>query len=335
MLGLRPVLIGVALLLSSVLATARDAAPARVTPSGGPAARTSTGADLRIAVLSDLNESYGSTRYSSEVHSAARALIDRVHPDLVLITGDMVAGQMPNLRYSAMWDAFHAAVTEPLRAAGIPVAPAPGNHDASGYPEFAGERREYARQWTDARRVPAVSFVDRSNYPFRYSFRHRGALFVALDATRAGPIPASERAWVDGVLRTGPERVKLAYGHLPLHPVAHGRLGEVLGDERLEQAFAARGLTAYVSGHHHAYYPGVAGGIRQVAMPCLGGGQRVLKGTRGASKKALVVIDVENDAIARVDALEAPDFGTAVSRATLPPRIAHGRHLLIRDDLVP
>ena len=336
MLGFRPLLVFAALSLISVLAAARDAAAPQKPSSGGSAVTKLPRAEarLRIAVISDLNDGYGSTRYSTEVHAAAEALAERIKPDLVLVTGDMVAGQMPNLRYSAMWQGFHAAMTEPLRRAGIPVAPAPGNHDASGYPQFAAERAEYARQWNDASHLPAVSFVDRKNYPFRYSFRHRGAFFVALDATRAGPIPTTERQWVEAQLGGAPEKIKLAYGHLPLHPVAHGRLSEVLGDSQLETSFAKSGLTAYLSGHHHAYYPGSAAGFRQVAMPCLGGGQRVLKGTGRASRKALVVIDVVGDRLARVDALEAPLFDKAIERSTLPERIAHGHHLLVRDDLV-
>jgi hypothetical protein len=335
MLGFRSVLVLAAVVLPSVLFTGRNSASPGKSPTAAvaPPSDGSAKARLRIAVVSDLNDAYGSTTYSSEVHAATRAMIDRIRPDLVLITGDMVAGQMPNLRYSAMWKGFHSAVTEPLRSAGIPVAPAPGNHDASGYPQFANERAEYAKQWTEPNHVPAVSFVDRTHYPFRYSFGHRGAFFVALDATRGGPIPASDRSWVEQQLGGASQTIKLGYGHLPLHPVAHGRLGEVLGDSKLESVFADRGLTAYLSGHHHAYYPGVAAGIRQVAMPCLGGGQRVLVGTGRASKKALVVIDVADDVIERIDALEAPLFETAVDRSTLPKRIVHGRHVLTRDDL--
>src|SRR4030095_7479456 len=42
-----------------------------------------------IAVISDLNQGYGSTRYGPEVHRAVEALTDRFRTKLVLITGDM------------------------------------------------------------------------------------------------------------------------------------------------------------------------------------------------------------------------------------------------------
>ena len=45
-----------------------------------------------VVVVSDLNESYGSTRYSPEVDDAVRQTIE-LAPVLVISTGDMVAGQ--------------------------------------------------------------------------------------------------------------------------------------------------------------------------------------------------------------------------------------------------
>ena len=46
----------------------------------------------RIALISDLNSSYGSTSYVSQVHRGLELLI-KLQPDLVLCAGDMVAGQ--------------------------------------------------------------------------------------------------------------------------------------------------------------------------------------------------------------------------------------------------
>jgi hypothetical protein len=301
-------------------------------PVSAPATAPASGR-LRVAVISDLNGSYGSTTYGPEVHGAVASVVGQVRPDVVLVTGDMVAGMRANLRYGAMWSGFHAAVSEPLAAAGIPLAPAPGNHDASGYPVYAAERGEYARQWSQPGRVPALRFVDREHYPLRYSFTLGPAFFIALDATTVGPVSVEQRAWVDRQLAATTLPVKIAYGHLPLHPIAHGRVAEVLNDRELEEVFTRRGLTAYVSGHHHAYYPGAAGGFLQIAMPCLGGGARPVVGTTGASPRALVVIDVEDGRVTAVDALQAPSFVTAIDRTRLPQRISHRKHLLVRDDV--
>ena len=103
--------------------------------------------NLRVAVISDLNGSYGSTRYSPRVAAAVDRII-ALAPDLVISTGDMVAGQRrpvlsePEVR--AMWEAFHAEVTEPLNRVGIPLVVTPGNHDASAYGGFEAERAIFA-----------------------------------------------------------------------------------------------------------------------------------------------------------------------------------------------
>ena len=64
--------------------------------------------DLNILLISDLNGSYGSERYSEEVHDVV-AKIDVIQPDMILCAGDMVAGQLQSLtleQLRAMWAAF-------------------------------------------------------------------------------------------------------------------------------------------------------------------------------------------------------------------------------------
>lgn len=304
----------------------RDATAMDVPPDRGPS--------LRLVVLSDLNDSYGSTTYSTPVHRAVVEIRERLRPDLVLVTGDMVAGQRAGLDYAAMWAGFHRAVTEPLRAAGIPLAITPGNHDASGYAAYASERAVFTSQWSQPSRVPAVTFIDRTRYPLRYSFTFRGAFFISLDATTVGPLSAEQRAWVDAQLAAAQGYpVRIAFGHLSLHPVTAGRETEVLADAELEAIFRRHGLTAYLSGHQHGYYPGARGGLRLLSMACLGAGPRALVGTSSPSPQSLVRIDVRDGRIASLDALLAPEFTRVVDRATLPPELRYGSQRVQRDDL--
>jgi hypothetical protein len=288
---------------------------------------------LRIVVISDLNDSYGATTYSSTVRAAVTAITDRVRPDLVLVTGDMVAGQRAGLDYAAMWAGWHRTVSDPLRAAGIPLAVTPGNHDASGYTQYAAERAVFVSQWTPPSRVPAVTFVDRSRYPLRYSFTYRGAFFVSLDATTVGPLSAEQRAWVDAQLAASTAPIKIAYGHLSLHPVTVGRETEVLADAELEAIFRRRGLTAYVSGHQHGYYPGARNGLRLVSMACLGAGSRTLVGTSVTSPLSMLAVEVRDGRITSLEALAAPGFTRAIDRATLPAELRYGAQRVTRDDL--
>ena len=304
-------------------------APDAGTPDAGA---PDAGATLRVVVLSDLNGSYGSTTYESSVHQAVSALTSAVKPDLVLISGDMVAGQQAGLDYAAMWQGFHAAVTTPLTQAGIPVAPAPGNHDASAYPGFEAERDEYLAQWQPARR-PAVQMVDDSNFPFRYSFTFKGAFFVALDATTAGQLSSAQKTWVqqqlDGAVGYP---VRIVYGHVPIRPTAVGRETQVMGDSAFESMLKARGAL-FVGGHHHGYYPGVTNGLRHVVTPCIGAGPRALIGTSGASPRGFVVIDIAGGQVTSVQARTGTGFTSNIARSALPASISSGSHLLTRDDL--
>ncbi|MEM8717455.1 MAG: metallophosphoesterase, partial [Cyanobacteria bacterium P01_G01_bin.4] len=78
--------------------------------------------DLRMVVMSDLNGVYGSTDYDPDIDKTM-ALIPFWNPDLVLCSGDMVAGQDLTLtpdQINAMWSAFDDHVAAPLRTAGLP-----------------------------------------------------------------------------------------------------------------------------------------------------------------------------------------------------------------------
>lgn len=317
--------------------------PQRLVPAPAPRPRPDTEREpepvaeptqpqrLRVAVISDLNSRYGSTTYMPSVHAAARALVERVRPNLVLVTGDMVAGQKRGLDYRAMWSSFHEAVTDPLLEAGIIVAPAPGNHD--GARGFEAERRHYVEQWSDPDRAARVEYVDASSYPLHYSFVHGGVFFAAVDATAVGPLRGRQHEWLDEQLERTDAEVKIVFGHLPIHPFARNREREILDDAELEAILRRHDVDAYVSGHHHAYYPGNVDGVRHVAAPCLGAGARALIGGQQRSRPALVVIEIDASGIVELEAFEAPGFDAAVQRSKLPARIEHGRHAVVRDDL--
>lgn len=301
------------------------------TSDAGPTT-VDAGSPLRIAVLSDLNGSYGATTYESTVHAAVTALTGTLKPDVVLISGDMVAGQQAGLNYPAMWAGFHAAVTTKLLAAGIVVAPSPGNHDASAYAGYAAERAEYERQWKPSR-VPKATMLDGSQFPFRYSFAVKDVLFLALDATTIAPLSGAQRAWVDQQLtQHGPTHpVRIVFGHVPIHPTTVGRETEVLNDAAFE-AILAKHQALFVGGHQHGYYPGVAGGVRQVVAPCLGSGPRPLIGSSVPAARGFVLIDVARNQIRSLEARTGATYGSTIARSSLPAQLVSGAHRLIRDD---
>jgi 3',5'-cyclic AMP phosphodiesterase CpdA len=292
-------------------------------------------AGLRVAVISDLNGAYGSTDYEASVRAAVARIVE-LKPDLVISTGDMVAGQRrPHLtrpEVERMWDAFHAQVSAPLAAAGIPLAATPGNHDGSAYHGFARERAIYAEQW--APRVPAVEFVDQAGYPFHYAFAIGDVLFISLDATTVGHLPRTQMEWLRDLLaRHGPAyRRRVVFSHLPLWPFAQGREREYIGDPELQRLLADADVELYLSGHHHTFYPGSKDGIALVSQSCLGAGPRRLLGAGGRSPKSFTLIDFAEDPV-RIDAYTEPGFTTAVDWQTLPRRLRSSAAELERADL--
>ena len=291
---------------------------------------------LRIAVISDLNGSYGSTRYGTAVDDAVKRILE-LEPDLVISTGDMVAGQRrPHLsraELERMWAAFHHHVSDPLAAAGIPLAVTPGNHDGSAYHGFELERRVYAEQWLP--RKPALEFVDDSHYPFYYAFAAGDVLLISVDATTVGHLPPRQMDWLQEVLEkhgSGYEK-RVAFSHVPLWPFARGRESEYIGDPALERLLKDADVDLYLSGHHHAFYPGHKDGINLVSQSCLGAGPRRLVGTEHKSPRSFTLIDLTpGDTL--IAAFRAPGFREPIDWNSLPRHIRSPAATLIRADRV-
>src|SRR5690554_4820823 len=320
----------------STAAIAEDRATNHADKLAARAPKSHEEGELLFAVVSDLNGRYGETPYADGVHESVRWLVEDIQPDLVVSTGDMVAGQRAGLDYEAMWAGFHAAVTSPFARAGIPFAVTPGNHDASAGAGYYQERIHFAQQWRAHR--PDVEFVDDRFYPMHYAFKAKGVLFVSLDATMVGPIDAPQRRWLREVLQANADaRAKVVYGHLPLYPVSQGRENEILRDEKLEQMLNEFDVDMMISGHHHAYYPGRRGELRLVNMACLGSGARKLVGAENMSAKGLLLVRVSPDDEVTLDAFEsAAHLNQAhpkIERATLPESLNQGAWRIWRDDV--
>ncbi|QEY31572.1 metallophosphoesterase [Synechococcus sp. RSCCF101] len=290
-----------ALSLGRALPT-RAAAPARTTARSLPTLPRKRG--LRLACISDLNGPYGTTGYIPTVHRAV-AMIPELDVDLVLCAGDMVAGQKRGLgrtRVAAMWAGFERDVLSPLRRRGLPFLPAMGNHDASSLRSgggwlFPDDRAEALRFWSARRDALGLTYLESSTFPFAYGVRHGDLAVLVWDASSAG-LPDGQAAWANRMLTRGEARsarTRLVMGHLPLHAVARGRDrdGEVLhGGPSLLAMLESSGAQAYISGHHHAWYPARAGGLDLLHLGAAGNGPRRLLGTSAAGRHTLTVIDL-------------------------------------------
>lgn len=301
---------------------------------------------FRVAVISDLNGPYGSTTYGEEVGRGVALIRDRWKPDLVLVAGDLIAGQRPALPDSivrSMWAAFDRVVAAPLRTAGIPFGFALGNHDASAYPDHSRDRAFAIEHWRATGRHPRVSFVDSLHFPLYYSFREGPLFVVAWDATWEGTLSdTTMMVWLRAQLESPAARAapfRIVLGHLPLYAVAEGRdrPGEVLAEpDSLRAILEAYDVHMYISGHHHAYYPGRRGALELLHSGALGDGPRPLLGTAAPSPRTVTLLDFDAAAGSveyRTFALDGAAALRVVPAASLPPVIRGHNGCVVRRDL--
>lgn len=292
----------------------------------------------KVAVISDMNQGYGSTSYRDSLKTAIKNIVSE-KADLVLSTGDMVAGQKKGLDYAAMWTSFNAHVTEPLAKAKIPLLPSAGNHDASAGQAFRSERDLYVKNFKnynpDRFAQSGLVFLQnvKQNYPLHYAMNLGPALFIALDATASGPLIHDQINWLREVLqKSSAYKIKIIFGHMPLYPFAFNRAHDFIGwgDSdyalKLEKLLQEHQVTYYLSGHHHVYYPARRHGkIRYVSVPLLGTGNRtLLTQNRDAQKLApegFLYLTFNEKGEHTLKALASPSL-QEVETETLPEKIS-------------
>lgn len=281
---------------------------------------------IRIAVISDVNGSYGSTTYLPTVHAAIQDIIRR-KANIVISPGDLVAGQKPGLDYADMWRAFHFNIADVFFDNDIEFVWAPGNHDASAYPGFEQEREAYRLAW-EARR-PKAELLPGSHYPFYYAVIIRDILIVSLDITRPFSVDAAQLDWLETTLREHQNvRASLVMGHLPLEPARYAQFWEVAGEPRLLKILKKEKATFYISGHHHVFYAGHDEELRTIFCPALGANPRAF--TRDDSARGgYVMIELPPEGPATVRALVAPDYTHMIDLKSLPERLIN----IEREDL--
>ncbi|MCT4642949.1 MAG: metallophosphoesterase [Bacteriovoracaceae bacterium] len=284
---------------------------------------------LKFVVVSDFNGSYGSTKYSSLVTSAIDDIIKKKYP-LVLSTGDMVAGQKVGLNYKSMWNSFHMHVTKKLIDAKIPFAVTPGNHDASLGSKFKVERDLFKQEFSKFK--PKLNYISDENYPMFYAFEVEGNLFVSMDITSLY-MSKKQKTWLKSVLASSFKR-KIVYSHIPTFGFVPKKSKEVLMDQELDNILEAHGVDLYLSGHHHAYYPGFneRSHMHMVSMPCLGSGSRVLRSMDYRSSKGYVEVTLGDEIMVENYELRDKVF-VKTNKDTLPQRLDFQYKTLIRDDL--
>jgi hypothetical protein len=236
---------------------------------------------MRVVVFGDFNGPYGTIGYGPTVARVVNRITREWKPDLVLMPGDLVAGQSLRLsgaRLEAMWQGFDRQIAAPLRQTGIPYAATMGNHDASaarnrsGGFTFALDRAAAKRYWDNQR--PRLEFIDRFQFPFAYSFRLNGIFIAVVDASSA---TLQNRDWLTRSLASTAAQqapMRIVMGHLPLYGISEGRStpGNVLSDgEEIRGLLEGYGVKLYISGHHAAHYPAKRGKLTLLHAGGIGG----------------------------------------------------------------
>ena len=283
----------------------------------------------RFAIISDLNNSYGSVQYGSDVKTAVSKLID-LKPDVVLSTGDMVAGQKSGLDYKAMWSGFHEVVTLPLQKSNIPFAVTVGNHDGSAYAKFENERSIFVEEFKSYK--PKLNYSDDSNYPLFYSFELGEILFLSIDSTLVGPLGLLQMNMLEKELNShASKKFKVVFTHVPLFHFAQVNENESYFDLNLVSLLERHGVDLYLTGHHHSYYPGFHNGVHYVSQGCLGAGATKLIGKAEVSPRSMTMIEIFENHF-EIYALKGPSYTERINHLNLPQIIESKNKVLVLKD---
>lgn len=252
---------------------------------------------LKILLISDLNDSYGSLSYSKEVHDVVQR-VKEINPDIILCGGDMVAGQKASLtssRLDSMWGVFDQSVLSPIYKLEIPFGFTMGNHDAS--PSYHLDRAAASSYWKANKYKANLTYVDDTHFPYYFSYIQNNVFFISWDASSA-VIPEEVKAWMSVQLASSvanKSRARIVLGHLPLYAIvaAKNKKGEVINDADATLDFLKKNnVDMYISGHQHAYYPATKEKLTLLNAGCLGGGPREILGHTAKASKAYAILEL-------------------------------------------
>lgn len=196
------------------------------------------GMPLRFVVVGDGGKA---TRGQYDV----AALIERLDPDFVVYTGDIVYPRGEDLDYDAKYFEPHAATL-----ARRPFFHLLGNHDYGNFKDERRGRMIYERVYKQIHQRPKF-----------YAFSAGDARFLMLDDNAAFRIGAAasleedgeQLAWLKGELAARSSKWLFAAVHVPLYATAMAHGDNAFLRRRLEPHFRAGNVTAVFAGHDHIY----------------------------------------------------------------------------------
>jgi hypothetical protein len=202
----------------------------------------------------------GDSGTGSRAQRAVAGLLERMQPDLILHTGDVVYPKGEDADYDPKFFAPYRRII-----GGVPIFPSLGNHDVetkNGVP------------YLENFHLPRNNSEDTGRY---YSFDWGNAHFVALDSELyyddEGGDPGRQKAWMERDLGETRQPWKFAFFHRPPYSSSeHG--SDLVVREDLEPVLARHGVDLVFNGHDHHYERTVQ--IKGVTYVVTGGGGKDL-----------------------------------------------------------
>ena len=202
----------------------------------------------------------GDSGTGSKAQRAVASLLERMQPDLILHTGDVVYPKGDDADYDPKFFAPYRRIID-----SVPVFPCLGNHDVE---------TENGAPYLENFHLPRNDLESAGRY---YSFDWGNAHFVALDSELyyddEGGDPERQKAWLERDLGETRQPWKFVFFHRPPYSSSeHG--SDLLVREDLEPVLARHSVDLVFSGHDHDYERTVQ--IKGVTYVVTGGGGKDL-----------------------------------------------------------
>ena len=237
---------------------------------------------VRFVAISDIHNGDDCVLGLGEHLGKAIQRINSLRPDFVVALGDLVSGggdcknsplgeEAANLE--TQLDELEEELLDKLKA---PFVVVEGNHDFSQeQSDDSSYPREVWEEYWQSQRGLLLKRVRRSRYRRNYRFSFRGVGFAVLGFYGHLGLEKKELQWVKRNIRKG----DIVFRHVNLFGVScclKGYCGLAIRDddmedyEKLFEVLKKKRIRALVSGHTHAFYHGVCGGVRFINSGALG-----------------------------------------------------------------
>ncbi|ALM76102.1 metallophosphoesterase [Thermococcus barophilus] len=205
--------------------------------------------------LTECNKVFGHCIINpADVLRQLTAEIEKVHPDLVIVTGDIagLGDKYPVEEVEQWYKSFKELFVDPLEKNGIKVYLVPGNHDNVGI-------KYYKEIPENLKNLVGLGLYRKFFGKDYYSFDYKGYHFIALNPKELPPtyrdveLPEEQVAWLKYDLKKNKDKPIIIFYHQPL--------GAWIDPNQLLDIIKGYNVVALLAGHTHDYTVNYYNGI--------------------------------------------------------------------------